>query len=199
MSMSKNFECIEKGRKEKGRKKIVIVTMINFILLFMHIKSSHTIISHLFLSRITSISKENMNFAFSFLFSSAIYMIHGKMMLSIDKSDVERGRDGVNRMHKSSPPVTVSSVNALKRQFPTCFSIHVTCPCNISSIIAGSNAKLRVVSFFRRLLCIVRKRPLQMWRFFGLNVFSSTTSALINGRSFSDIDTRLHDGESAVK
>lgn len=89
-------------------------------------------------------------------------------------------------------------MNALKRQFPTCFSIHFTCPCNISSIIAGSNAKLRVVSFFRRLLCIVRKRPLQMWRFFGLSVFSSATSALISGRSFSDIDTRLHGGTSAV-
>lgn len=89
-------------------------------------------------------------------------------------------------------------MNALKRQFPTCFSIQFTCPCNISSIIAGSNAKLRVVSFFRRLLCIVRKRPLQMWRFLGLSVFSSATSALISGRSFSKIDTRLHGGTSAV-
>lgn len=99
----------------------------------------------------------------------------------------------------NSPPVTVSNVNALKRQFPTCLKMHVTWPWRMSSNTAGSKAKLLVWSFFRRRLCIVKKRPLQIWRFFGLRVFSSAIRASKRGRSRSQIDMRLFDGASAER
>jgi hypothetical protein len=98
-----------------------------------------------------------------------------------------------------SPPVTVSNEKALKRQLPTCRRMQETCPCRMSSRTAGSKARLRVCSFFLRRLCMVRKRPLQMWRFFGLSVFSSAIKASISGRSRSAIDMRLLTESSAAR
>lgn len=81
------------------------------------------------------------------------------------------------------PPVTVSSANALNLQLPTWLSIHCTCPWWISSKMAVSCVNVRVVNFLRRLLCIVRKRPVQAYRRRGCSNLSSAINASNSGRS----------------
>lgn len=51
--------------------------------------------------------------------------------------------------------------------------------------MAVSCVKVRVVNFLRRLLCIVRKRPVQAYRRRGCFNLSSATNASNSGRSIS--------------
>lgn len=81
----------------------------------------------------------------------------------------------LHKLISHSPPVTVSNVNALKRQLCTWFRIHCTWPWRTSSRMATSWSRLRVVNFLRRLLCMVRNRPLQVDLLRDINCWSIIT------------------------